>query len=112
MKPTLIRNAAFLASLRTWIAATLALTATIAAAGETDFRGLISRVPAGRWEDAFVTGNGRMGAMLFGQPADDTLVVNHCRLFLPLGNREIVPDLCNICRNCGGSSTARVTGRL
>ena len=50
-------------------------------------------MPAGRWEDAFVAGNGRMGVMLFGQPANDTLVVNHCRLFLSLGNREIVPDL-------------------
>ncbi|MEI6392852.1 MAG: glycoside hydrolase N-terminal domain-containing protein [Verrucomicrobiota bacterium] len=36
-----------------------------------------------RWEDAFVTGNGRMGAMLFGNPTNETLVANHCRLFLP-----------------------------
>jgi alpha-L-fucosidase 2 len=55
--------------------------------------GSISRTPATRWEDAFVTGNGRMGAMIFGDPTNDTLVANHCRLFLPLGNREIVPDL-------------------
>ena len=45
------------------------------------------------WEQAFVTGNGRMGAMLFGQPGEETFVANHCRLFLPKGNREIVPDL-------------------
>jgi hypothetical protein len=55
--------------------------------------GSISRTQAKRWEDALVTGNGRMGAMLFGNPTSDTLVANHCRLFLPLGNREIVPDL-------------------
>jgi alpha-L-fucosidase len=57
------------------------------------FRGAVSHTPAQRWEDAFVTGNGRLGAMLFGDPQNDTLVANHCRLFLPFGNREIVPDL-------------------
>ncbi len=50
-------------------------------------------VPAKRWEDAFVTGNGRHGARIFGEPGNETVVANHCRLFLPLGNREIVPDL-------------------
>ena len=64
----------------------------VAVAG-APFRGSISHVPAQRWEDGFVTGNGRMGAMLFGNPTNETLVANHCRLFLPLGNREIVPDM-------------------
>jgi len=55
--------------------------------------GVRSITPAKRWEEAFVSGNGRMGAMLFGNPTNDTLIANHCRLYLPLGNREIVPDL-------------------
>jgi alpha-L-fucosidase 2 len=55
--------------------------------------GSISQHPALRWEDAFVSGNGRMGAMMFGTPENEIFVANHCRLFLPLGNREIVPDL-------------------
>ncbi len=55
--------------------------------------GSFSREPAKAWEQAFFTGNGRMGAMVYGQPARQTIVANHCRLFLPLGNREIVPDL-------------------
>jgi hypothetical protein len=55
--------------------------------------GSVSITPAKRWEDAFVTGNGRMGALLFGNPTNDTLIANHCRLYLPMGNREIVPDL-------------------
>lgn len=59
----------------------------------TPFRGSVSRVPAKRWEDAFVTGNGRLGALWFGDPSRETLVVNHCRLFLPPGNRELVPDM-------------------
>lgn len=56
-------------------------------------KGAASSVPASRWEEAFLTGNGRMGAMLFGDPQNETLVANHCRLFLPLGSREIVADL-------------------
>ncbi len=56
-------------------------------------KGAASSVPASRWEEAFVTGNGRMGAMLFGDPQNETLVVNHCRLFLPLGSYETVPEL-------------------
>jgi hypothetical protein len=56
-------------------------------------RGTASVQPAKRWEDAFVTGNGRMGALVFGHPARETIIGNHCRLFLPLGSREAVPDL-------------------
>ena len=55
--------------------------------------GAYETTPAEKWEDAFVSGNGRMGAMLFGQPGKEILIANHCRLFLPLGNREIVPQL-------------------
>lgn len=57
------------------------------------FRGSISKIPAQHWEDGFVTANGRMGAIFFGNPGDETFIANHCRLYLPLGNREIVPDL-------------------
>lgn len=60
---------------------------------ESPARGVWSKIPGKRWEDSFVTGNGRMGAMLFGGPESETFVANHCRLFLPLGTREIVPDL-------------------
>jgi hypothetical protein len=49
--------------------------------------------PARRWEEAFLTGNGRMGAMVFGELVNETIVVNHCRMYLPRGSREIVPDL-------------------
>jgi len=56
-------------------------------------RGVSSQEPAKVWEFAFVSGNGRMGAMVFGDPAHETIIANHCRLFAPLGSREIVPDL-------------------
>jgi alpha-L-fucosidase 2 len=62
-------------------------------AGEAEFRGALGDVPAKEWKSAFVSGNGRLGAMVFGDPTNETIVANHCRLFVPLGNREIVPDL-------------------
>ncbi len=70
----------------------------LARAGEIEPNGLpthgsISSTPATVWEQAFVSGNGRMGAVMFGNPANDTIIASHCRLFVPLGNREIVPDL-------------------
>ncbi len=58
-----------------------------------DFQGSISRVVPEKWQDGFVSGNGRMGAILFGSPGNETLAVNHCRLYMPSGKREIVPDL-------------------
>ena len=83
---------------RTWriggqLSAMLFLLAMSALADQPPEHGSFSRTPAKRWEDGFVTGNGRMGALIFGDPTDETLVACHCRLFLPLGNREIVPDL-------------------
>ena len=47
-------------------------------------RGFISRLPADHWEQALVTGNGKLGAMVFGVPLDETIIVNHGRLYLPL----------------------------
>ena len=55
--------------------------------------GTVSLAPAKKWEDSLATGNGIMGALLAGDPTQDTLIVNHCKLWLPLGSREIVPDV-------------------
>jgi hypothetical protein len=71
----------------------LTVVTTVAAGEEACFHGSLSHTPAKRWEDGFVSGNGRMGVIFFGEPGNETLAANHCRLFLPLGNREIVPDL-------------------
>ena len=56
-------------------------------------RGTVSTRPAERWEDSLATGNGIMGALLAGDPRKDTLIIDHCKLWLPLGSREIVPDV-------------------
>jgi len=62
-------------------------------ADELPQRGAATTRPAGGWPEAFLTGNGRMGLMVFGRPHGETVVLNHWRLFLPIGSREIVPDL-------------------
>ncbi|MEV5613116.1 glycoside hydrolase N-terminal domain-containing protein [Streptomyces sp. NPDC052225] len=41
--------------------------------------------PAAGWEDAFLSGNGRHGALVFGDPYDDRVVVTHHSLVRPDG---------------------------
>ena len=55
--------------------------------------GTVSIAPARKWEDSLAAGNGTMGALLAGDPRQDTLIANHCKLWLPLGSREVVPDV-------------------
>ncbi|MDX2294131.1 MULTISPECIES: glycosyl hydrolase family 95 catalytic domain-containing protein [Streptomyces] len=39
--------------------------------------------PATRWEDAFLAGNGRHGALVYGDPRDDRVIVTHHTLVRP-----------------------------
>jgi alpha-L-fucosidase 2 len=41
--------------------------------------------PAAAWADAFLAGNGRHGALVFGQPRDETVIVTQHRLVRPNG---------------------------
>lgn len=49
--------------------------------------------PAKKWEDAFVTGNGRHGTMVLGQPNDERIICVHEELFIRGWdhNKETVP---------------------
>ncbi|MFD9497971.1 glycoside hydrolase N-terminal domain-containing protein [Streptomyces sp. NPDC060035] len=47
--------------------------------------------PATRWEDAFLSGNGHHGAMVYGDPADDRVIVNHHTLVRPNGSEDARP---------------------
>ncbi|MFF5898910.1 glycoside hydrolase N-terminal domain-containing protein [Streptomyces argenteolus] len=47
--------------------------------------------PATRWEDAFLSGNGRHGAMVHGDPGDDRVIVNHHSLVRPNGSEALAP---------------------
>ncbi|MGW6560864.1 glycosyl hydrolase family 95 catalytic domain-containing protein [Streptomyces hydrogenans] len=42
--------------------------------------------PAARWEDAFPAGNGRHGALVYGDPVDDRVIVTHHTLVRPHHN--------------------------
>ncbi|MEU9170008.1 glycoside hydrolase N-terminal domain-containing protein [Streptomyces sp. NPDC048420] len=47
--------------------------------------------PATRWEDGFLSGNGRHGALLFGAPEDERVVVTHHTLVRPNGAEHARP---------------------
>ncbi|MGN9761284.1 glycosyl hydrolase family 95 catalytic domain-containing protein [Streptomyces sp. SD31] len=47
--------------------------------------------PAERWEDSFLSGNGRHGVMVFGDPNADRIIVNHHTLVRPNGSEHARP---------------------
>ncbi|MER6064345.1 glycoside hydrolase N-terminal domain-containing protein [Streptomyces sp. NPDC001792] len=47
--------------------------------------------PAARWEDAFLAGNGHHGALVFGDPSDDRIIVTHHSLVRPNGGERARP---------------------
>ncbi|MEU7281677.1 glycoside hydrolase N-terminal domain-containing protein [Streptomyces sp. NPDC045431] len=47
--------------------------------------------PAHRWEDAFLSGNGRHGALVFGDPDDERVVVTHHTLVRPVPPADTLP---------------------
>ncbi|MFF2328533.1 MULTISPECIES: glycoside hydrolase N-terminal domain-containing protein [unclassified Streptomyces] len=55
------------------------------------FHGTWEPRPATRWEDAFLSGNGRHGAMVYGDPVDDRVIVNHHTLVRPNGSEHARP---------------------
>ena len=55
-------------------------------------RGFVSSQPATHWENALVSGNGKIGALVYGQPLDETVVLNHARLYMPLPQSLAPPD--------------------
>ncbi|MCO5296806.1 MAG: glycoside hydrolase N-terminal domain-containing protein [Fimbriimonadaceae bacterium] len=66
------------------------LLSTVALAGPT--RGFVSSIPAETWEQGLLSGNGTIGADVFGQPVDETIVFTHHRMFLPQGPPTVPPD--------------------
>lgn len=56
-------------------------------------RGAWNKSFANNWEEALVSGNGRQGVMVFGNPKRETLIGNHSRLFLPTGTGQPLPKM-------------------
>lgn len=46
--------------------------------------GFVSWKPAPTWEETLLTGNGIIGAMVYGNPHDETIIVNHALLHMPV----------------------------
>ena len=46
-------------------------------------RGTLNTRPAASWEDGLLCGNGNLGAIVMGDPLDETIIFSHSRLFLP-----------------------------
>jgi hypothetical protein len=55
-------------------------------------QGLLSTEPATQWQNALLCGNGRMGAMMLGQPLIETIILSHAGLFMPLHEPKPPPD--------------------
>ena len=55
-------------------------------------RGFVSSVPATTWEEGLITGNGTIGANVFGRPLNETVIFTHERMWLPQGPPTIPPD--------------------
>ena len=55
-------------------------------------RGFVSLRPGETWEEGLLTGNGTIGANMFSQPLNETIIFTHERLFLPSGDPLMPPD--------------------
>jgi len=51
-------------------------------------RGFISTQPAGNWQHGLLTGNGTTGAIVRGNPYDETITLSHESLYLPYEKTE------------------------
>ncbi|MFI6104783.1 glycosyl hydrolase family 95 catalytic domain-containing protein [Streptomyces sp. NPDC051310] len=59
--------------------------------GSGPVHGTWEAAPAARWEDAFLCGNGRHGAMVTGDPDDEAVVVTHHTLVRPVDPADTRP---------------------
>jgi len=51
---------------------------------------MIMRSPATRWQDASPTGNGTIGAMMYGQIRSDVILINHEALYFPRMRKNLL----------------------
>lgn len=57
------------------------------------FKGVINETFAQQWEYAMVSGNGKQGVMVFGDPKEETIIGNHIALYLPQDQDFQTPDM-------------------
>lgn len=52
-------------------------------------RGMTIRYPATRWQDGVPVGSGVVGALVYGNIEDETILLNHDALFYPRGKNDV-----------------------
>lgn len=55
-------------------------------------RGAADIAPCSDWNEGMYSGNGTMGAVLFGTPDNTHISISHEKFFLPLGTNEYLPE--------------------
>ncbi len=56
-------------------------------------QGYVTQRQAAKWEEAMLTGNGTIGALVIGDPLSDRLILSHEKLFMPQYPPYPAPDL-------------------
>jgi alpha-L-fucosidase 2 len=56
-------------------------------------RGIWDDATASAWTDGFLSGNGEYGAVYYGAPTLEKMIVNHHRFVLPNGSRSVMPPV-------------------
>jgi len=72
---------------------TLISSAILATGLKVPERGFISTRAAGNWEEALISGNGTIGALVMSRPLDETIIFSHERLFMPGDPREPIVNM-------------------
>jgi len=55
--------------------------------------GYVSNLPASKWEESMVIGNGTFGALVMGYPMEERIILSHEKLFMPENPPTPAPDL-------------------
>ncbi|MEW1648588.1 RICIN domain-containing protein [Streptomyces sp. NPDC091219] len=56
-------------------------------------RGIWDNATAAAWTDGFLSGNGECGAVYYGDPKLEKMILNHHRFVLPNGSRSVMPPV-------------------
>ncbi len=71
-----------------YILVLLTFCSSVSAQSPADFkaprRGFVSLKPATDWSHALISGNGTMGALVMAQPHQETIILSHAALYIPL----------------------------
>lgn len=78
-------------------------------------KGFTSWLPAPKAPDAMLIGNGTMGAMVYGHPHEELIIVNHHALYLPTGipkkpihMKSILPEIKKLIKEGKGTEAAQL----